>query len=44
MKRLNNMDLYKLRVLAISGVPNIKYLAFDTPNTKEATSSHVSNS
>ena len=31
MKKLNNIDLYKLRVLAISSVPNTKYLAFGTP-------------
>ena len=44
MKKLNNIDLYKLRVLAISGVPNTKYLVFGTPNTKKDASSHVSNS
>ena len=36
MKNLNNIDLYKLRVLAILGVPNTKYsniwhLAHQTP-------------
>ena len=36
MKKLNNIDLYKLRVLAILGVPNTKYsniwhLAHQTP-------------
>ena len=44
MKKLNNIDLYKLRVLAISSAPNTKYLAFGTPNTTKDTSSCLSNS